>query len=201
MNKNEFLLKLKEGLRGLPQADIDERLTFYSEMIDDRMEEGLTETEAVEAIGSVNDVTAQILAETPLTKIVKEKVKPNRTLRIWEIVLIVLGSPIWLSLLIAVVAVILSVYIVVWSAVVVLWSAEASFAACWLGGIATAVIFALQGNGLSGLVMLSAGIFFTGLSIFLFFGCKAATKGIVLLTGKIALGIKGLLVGKEKRNE
>ena len=68
MNKNEFLLKLKKGLRGLPQADIDERLTFYSEMIDDRMEEGLTETEAVEAIGSVNDVTAQILAETPLTK-------------------------------------------------------------------------------------------------------------------------------------
>lgn len=201
MNKKEFLLKLKKGLHGLPQADIDERLTFYSEMIDDRMEEGLTETEAVEAIGSVNDVTAQILTETPLTKIVKEKVKPNRTLRIWEIVLIVLGSPIWLSLLIAVAAVILSVYIVVWSAVVVLWSAEASFAACWLGGIATAVIFAFQGNGLSGLVMLSAGIFFAGLSIFLFFGCKAATKGIVLLTGKIALGIKSLFVGKEKRNE
>ena len=185
MNKNEFLLKLKEGLRGLPQADIDERLTFYSEMIDDRMEEGLTETEAVEAIGSVNDVTAQILAETPLTKIVKEKVKPNRTLRTWEITLIVLGSPIWLSLLIAVAAVILSVYIVIWSAVVVLWSAEASFMACWLGGIATAVIFAFQGNELSGLVMLSAGIFFAGLSIFLFFGCKAATKGIVLLTGNV----------------
>lgn len=198
MNKNEFLLKLKEGLRGLPQADIDERLTFYSEMIDDRMEEGITESEAVEAIGSVNDVTAQILADTPLTKIVKERVKPNRTLRAWEIVLIVLGSPIWLSFLLAAAAVILSVYIVIWSAVVVLWSAEASFAACWLGGIATAVIVAFQGNGLSGLVMLSAGIFFAGLSIFLFFGCKAATKGIVLLTGKIALGIKGLFVGKEK---
>lgn len=197
MCKQEFLAQLRKGLSGLPQDDIEERLNFYNEMIDDRIEEGLSESEAVHAIGTVNDVVTQILADTPLTKLVKEKVKPNRGLKAWEIVLLVLGSPIWLSLLIAAFAVILAAYIVVWSAVVTLWSIEASLAACSLGGMVSAVVFALQGNGLTGLAMLSVGICCAGLSVFLFFGCKAATKGIVLLTKKMAFGMKTLFVGKE----
>ena len=197
MNKQEFLTQLRKGLSGFPQEDIEERLTFYSEMIDDRIEEGLSEQEAVSAIGTVDAIITQILADTPLTKLVKEKVKPKRTLKAWEIVLLILGSPIWLSLLIAAFVVILAVYVVIWSVVVALWSIEVAFAACSLGGIVSAVIFTFQGNGLTGLAMLSAGIICAGLSIFLFYGCKAATKGIVWLTKKMALGIKTLFVGKE----
>lgn len=197
MSKQEFLAQLRKGLSGLPQEDIEERLTFYSEMIDDRIEEGLSESEAVSEIGSVNSVVTQILADTPLTKLVKERVKPNRILKAWEIVLLVLGSPIWLSLLIAAFSIILAVYIVIWSVVVTLWSVQASFAACSLGGIVSAAIFAFQGNGLTGFAMLSAGIICAGLSVFMFYGCKAATKGILLLTKKMALGIKTLFVGKE----
>ena len=197
MNKQAFLTQLRKGLSGLPQEDIEERLTFYSEMIDDRIEEGLSEYEAVSAIGTADAIITQILADTPLTKLVKEKVKPKRTLKAWEIVLLILGSPIWLSLLIAACIVVLAAYIVVWSVVITLWSIEASFAACSLGGIVSAAIFTFQGNGLTGLAMLSAGIICAGLSIFMFYGCKAATKGIVLLTKKMALGFKTLFVGKE----
>ena len=39
MNKQEFLAELRKRLSGLPQADIEERIVFYSEMIDDRTEE------------------------------------------------------------------------------------------------------------------------------------------------------------------
>ena len=197
MNKQAFLTQLRKGLSGLPQQDIEERLTFYSEMIDDRIEEGLAEYDAVREIGKVDAVVAQILADTPLTKLVKEKVKPKRTLKAWEIVLIILGSPIWLSLLIAAFAIILAAYIVVWSVVITLWSIEASFAACTLVGIVSAAVFTFQGNGLTGLAMLSTGVICAGLSVFMLYGCKAATKGIVLLTKKMALGIKSLFVGKE----
>lgn len=197
MSKQEFLAELRKGLSGLPQSDIEERLSFYSEMIDDRMEESLSETEAVEAIGPVSDVVAQILAETPLSKLVKEKVKPKRTMKVWEIVLLVLGSPIWLSLLIAVLAVILAVYIVIWSAVVSLWAIGASFAGCAVGGVVATPIMAFQGYGLTGVAMLGAGLFCAGLSVFMFFGCKASTKGVLILTKKIALGIKSWFVGKE----
>ena len=197
MGKQEFLVQLRKGLSGLPQEDIEERLTFYSEMIDDPMEEGLSESEAVSAIGTVDAIITQILSDTPLTKLVKEKAKPKRMVKPWEIVLLILGSPIWLSLLIAAFAIILAAYIVVWSVVITLWSIEASFAACTLGGIVSATVFSFQGNGFTGLAMLSAGVICAGLSIFMLYGCKAATKGILLLTKKMALGIKTLFVGKE----
>ena len=198
MNKKEYLVELRKGLSGLPQEEIEERLTFYSEMIDDRIEEGLSESEAVCAIGTVSDVVAQILAEIPITTLVKEKVKANKAIKAWEIVLLVLGSPVWLSLLIAVFAVILSVYAVVWSIIVSLWAIEASLAGCALGGTAGAVILAFQGNGLIGIAMLGACAVCAGLSIFMLFGCKATTKGILMMTKKMALGIKYLFVGKEK---
>lgn len=192
MNKQEFLVKLRNGLSGLPQEDIEERLTFYSEMLDDRIEEGVSEAEAVAAIGPVDAVAAQILGDTP-----KEKVKPNRARKAWEIVLLVLGSPIWLSLFLAVCAIILAVYLVVWSVVVVLWSIEVCLAVCAPAGIVSALIFIFQGNGFAGAAVLGAGIVCAGLAIFLFFGCRATTRGILLLTKKMALGIKALFVGKE----
>lgn len=197
MNKQEFLTQLRKGLSGLPQDDIEERLAFYSEMIDDRMEDGLSEEDAVSEIGNVDEIISQIITDIPLAKLVKEKIKPKRTLSAWEIVLLTLGCPIWLSLLLATVAVIFSVYIVLWSAVVCLWSIEAALLASSLVGILSVTVFVFKGNGPAELAMLGIGIACAGLSIFLFFGCKSVTKGILLLTKKIALGIKSLFVGKE----
>ncbi len=195
MNKRDFLARLRNGLSGMPQDDIEERLIFYSEMIDDRMEEGLSEAEAVKSIGTVDDVVSQILTDTPITSLVKEKVKPGRSMRSWEIVLLVLGFPVWFPLLIAAVAVILAVYIVVWSAVISLWAVEVSFWAGTLGGVISA--FAVQGNGIREIVMFSIGLCCAGLSIYLFFGCKAVTKGTLKLTKWAALWFKSLFVGKE----
>lgn len=197
MNKQGFLTELKARLSGLPQSDIEERLTFFGEMIDDRIEEGLTEEEAVSAIGTVDEVAGQIVAETPLTKLVKERVKPKRSLRAWEIVLLILGSPIWFSVLIAVFAVIFAVYVAIWSVIISLWATFVSLAVSSLAAVAAAVVFAFNSNWLTGAAMFGAGIFCAGLTILLFFGCKAATKGVLLLTKNIALGIKSLLVGKE----
>ena len=201
MNKQAFFNELRSRLKGLPQEDIEERLGFYEEMIDDRVEEGLSEEEAVADVGSIDEIVEQIIGQTPLTKLVREKVKPKRKLRAWEIVLLILGSPIWLALLIAAFAVILSLYIILWSPILVLWAIEISLMASTLACVAGAVILAVNGQGLLGVASLGAAFLTAGLSIFLFFGCKAATKGAALLTKKIALGIKSLFVGKGDKNE
>lgn len=197
MRKQEFLAELEAKLFGLPQDDIGERLTFYSEMIDDRMEEGLSEEAAVSEIGSVDEIVSQIVAEASFTKIVKEKVKPKRALKAWEIVLLALGSPIWISLFITAFAIIFAAYLVVWSFIVTLWAIEVSVAACSLAGIFAAFTFSIRGNVTAGIAMLGAGVFFAGLSILLFFGCRQATLCILRLTKKMAFGIKSLFVGKE----
>ena len=198
MNKQEFLAQLRKGLSGLPKEDIDERLTFYSEMIDDRMEDGIPEETAVCEIGTVDELVSQIIADIPLGKLVKEKITPKKKLKAWEIVLIVLGSPIWLSLLIATFDVIFSLYVVLWSVIIVLWAAFASFVACGLAGIVAGVYFAIGGNVLTGIAMIGAGIVCAGLSVFMFFGCKAVTKGILNLTKKLAIRIKNCFIKKEK---
>ena len=198
MRKQEFLAQLRKGLSGLPQEDMEERLTFYSEMIDDRMEEGLTEEEAVSEIGAVNEVVSQIVAEIPLSRLVKESVRPKRTLRVWEIIFLVLGSPIWLPLSFAALTVFLAIYVVIWSVVISLWVVEASLAGGALGGAISGAVSVLQGAGPAGIALLGAGIFCAGAAIFLFFGCKEATKGIFLVTKKLFLGLKSLFLGRRK---
>jgi hypothetical protein len=65
------------------------------------------------------------------------------------------------------------------------------------GGLFSTLAFVIRGDGFVGLAMLGIAIFATGASIFMYYGCISATKCIVALTKKIALGIKSLFVGKE----
>ena len=198
MNKQEFLVQLRKGLAGLPEDDIEERLTFYGEMIEDRMEDGIPEEAAVCEMGPVDELVSQIIADIPLGKLVKEKITPKQKPKAWEIVLLVLGSPIWVSLLVAAFAVLLSLYAAVWSVILALWAVFAAFAVCGLAGVATGIVYAVREDGLSGAALIGAGIVCAGLSVFLFFGCKAATKGILNLTGKLAIWIKSCFIKKEE---
>lgn len=190
MTKTEFVLELASKLSLLPWEEIEDRISFYVEMIDDRMEEGVSEEEAVAAIGSVDEIASQIIAEIPLAKLVKEKIKPKKRLRAWEIVLIVVGSPLWLPLLIALLAVILAVYISLWAVVISLWAVFASLVGGMLGGIISGAILAAGGNVAAGIAMIGAGILLAGLAVFAFFGCKAATKGTVKLAEKLIVSVK-----------
>ena len=197
MTKTEFLSALRLGLAGLPEKDIEERVSFYAEMIDDRTEEGLTEEEAVDAVGPVGKVISQIAEETPLSKLVKEKIKPKKRMKGFEIALLILGAPLWASLLIAAFAVLFSLYVTFWTVILCLWAVFVSLAACGLAGVAAGIFFAVGGKGLPGLALIGAGLFALGLSVFAFFGCKAATKGIFVLTKKALSGVKKAFLKKE----
>lgn len=197
MRKQELFDALRKGLCGLPEQDIEERVSFYDEMINDRMEEGISEEQAVSEIGNVDEIISQIIADTPLTKLVKEKVKPKGKLRAWEIVLLALGFPIWFSLLIGGVAILLSLYISTLAIVISLWSVFISFGACGLAGVVAGTLYIVMGKGLLGAFIIGAGFILIGLAIFLFFGCKAATKGTVRLSKTVILGIKRIFMKKE----
>ena len=198
MNKQEFLIQLSKGLSALPRDDIEERLIFYSEMIEDRIEEGLSEEEAVSAVGSVGEIVSQVVADIPLTRIVRERIRPKRCLKVWEIVLLALGSQIWLSIGIAAVAVILSLYASLWSVIISLWAIFGSLIGCSFGGILSGIAFSCSGSVPTGIAVIGAGIVCAGLSIFMFYGCKAITKGILVLTKKIAVWTKNCFIKKEE---
>ena len=198
MRKEEFLAELRGRLSGLPPEEREERLAFYAEMIDDRVEDGEPEEAAVAGIGAVDAIVAQIMTEVPLTMLVREKARTRRALRAWEIVLLALGSPVWLSLLIAAFAVGLSLYITLWAVVISLFAADLALAAGTVGSLGIAAVYGVAGN-LAGIgCAVGAAFACAGLSILLFFGSRALAKGVVKLTRAVWLGLKTGLAGKEK---
>ena len=196
MTKIEFLLDLYRHLDGLPEQEVTDQINYYGEMIDDRMEEGLTEEMAVAQIGSAEEIATQILSETPITKLIKARKK--RRLTGTEITLLILGFPLWLPLLAAAFAVVFSLWISLWAVVISLWSVPVSLAACGIGGIIGGIILAVTSKALNDIALIGAALVCIGLSVFAFYGCKAATKGSAVLTKRLWLWIKKCIMHKEK---
>ncbi|MBR3145084.1 MAG: DUF1700 domain-containing protein [Clostridia bacterium] len=198
MNKTEFLSRLKSALTGLPEEDIAERIEFYSEIIDDRIEEGMSEEEAISKIGTIDEVKAQILSDIPFPKIIKDRIKPKRKLSAIEIVLIILGFPVWFPVIVSLITVALSLYIVVLSLIISLWAVFLSLIITTVAGIIIGVFYCAQKDFIRGVMLIGASLSIAGVSIFVYYGCLAATKGIIKLTKKAGIAIKSLFVGKEK---
>lgn len=201
MKKNEFLSELRKRLAGLSESDVKQSLDYYEEMIDDRMEEGLTEEAAVAEVGTPATIAEDILKEMSLAKLVKARVKPNRKISAWEIVLLVLGSPIWLSLLIALFVAVLSLFVAfgaVGIAVIIsVWVAELALGAGALAGICM-LPMAFTGEHIwAGIALFGAGVFLAGLTVLGFYGCLYATKGTWFLGKKLFSFMKSCFIRKE----
>ena len=197
MDKKEFLSALEARLAGLPEADRRSSLDFYAEMLDDLMEGGMTEQEAVASLGSVDAIAQEILMDTPLPKLIKAKMKPKHRMRAWEIVLIAVGSPVWLPILIALFAVVLAVYVTLWAVVLSLYAADLAFAISAPAGIVAAILLFVQGEAAGGLLFLGAGLVLAGLTVLWLLLCNLTAKGTWQL-GKLTLrGIKACFVRKK----
>lgn len=90
MNKQEFLSVLQRRLKSLPKQECQKMLDYYAEMIEDRMEEGMSEESAVQDLGNVEMIASQILASQPT----KEK-KLSNPVKGLIVALLILGSPLW----------------------------------------------------------------------------------------------------------
>ena len=196
MNKAEFTQQLTNSLAGLSQYDINRSVDYYTEMIDDRVEDGMTEEDAVAALGSIDEIRSKILEEVPITKIVKEKMTPKRSFGAGEIVLLVLGAPLWIPLLLAGIVVILAIYISFWSIIFSLYVADLSV---FISGLAGLIVAAIKPGGPFGaLFYAGCGIALIGVAILLFFGFNQVTKGLLFISKMIILGIKKMFVGGGK---
>lgn len=68
MTKAGFLTKLADALSDIPAADRDAALTFFTEQLDDRIEDGMTEAEAVESLGSFREIVASLHEDAATTQ-------------------------------------------------------------------------------------------------------------------------------------
>lgn len=204
MTKVEFLDKLKALINEYPPEETSKSVEYYEEIIDDRMEDGMTESEAIASLGSVEDIAEQIKCELPLTTLVKHKAKEKtkgKKLPVWAIVLIVLGSPIWLSLAVSVLSLIISFYATIWSIDVSFWAVDFSFVVVAIASLLAMVVMITEGSIISAVIYLGIALVFAALGILFFIGSLYLTKGIVKGTIWIFKQIKKSIVGEGKKEE
>ena len=197
MNKTEFSNELRRALGKLPSYEVEQSIAFYTEAIDDRMEDGMAEEDAVAALGPINAIAAQIIAETP--PIPKAIAKANTGSRTLNIVLLVLCSPFWVPLTLVFACTLLAVYLAIWCVIVALWAVVAVLLLCAPLGFAFLAYCIATGFRLTGVYMFGCCLICSGLGLFAWFGVLAASKALVGVTHTFARWVRGLF--KKQRPE
>ncbi len=198
MNKEQFLLALYDSLRGLPVDDVERSIAYYREMIDERVEDGMSEEEAVAALGSVEEIAAQITADIPLRSLVRDRVTGGqRTLPPWEIVLLVLGAPLWFAFAIVALSLLFALYVTIWSLVFAFGAVVLAFALAGIVGVVVCVPLLLRAGFGALLMSLGAGLFCGGIAAVLAYALRGVVKGTARLSVQIWQGIRSLFIRKE----
>lgn len=176
MNREDFLHSLREQLAGLSEEDRKQTLEYYGESIADRMEEGLSEEEAVAALGSVEEIAAQILPDGSLSRRIRQRISPGGG---WKTALLILGSPLWLMLLFAAGMIVLAGFLTLWSIIAALYAVVLSAACGTLAGVINLSVCLTSGVWVKGLFFLGAGMLCAGVSIAMFIGLNRITGGLL----------------------
>ena len=196
MNKQAFLDALWQSLSDLPQDDVVQSLEYYEEMLDDSIEDGMTEEEAVALLGSPEEIAERIRLEMPIPTLVRARASTARRPKAWEIVLLVLGSPVWLPIVLSLIVILLSLYIVIWSVVLSFYAVVLAFAAAFLGAVTLSILTLREVDLLHGLFLLGAGLICAALALLFLLASVGLTKAVCIGTAACLRGCKKRIVGK-----
>ena len=162
MTKKEFLRALADELEPMGVRERDGMIQYYREILADRMEDGLTEEEAVGEMEPVKTIASGILGgEKPLPR-------KKKTGRGWNISLLIIGSPVWLPILIAFAVTFLTIYMTGWILIGTVGVVAGAFVATV--PITVCVLFVLVPH------YVASGIFILGVCL-----CLCAIGGLLVI--------------------
>lgn len=202
MTKQEFLSELERALGKLPHAEVEQALAFYDEPISDRMEDGLSEAEALAGLGPVDEIAAQIAAETP--PIPRAIARANTGSRTLNIVLLAVFSPIWIPVVLALAAAALAVYVAIWAVIAALWAVDAVLALMPFAGLAALASTLGGGMPLPGVFVFGLSLVSSGFGLVASFAVFWASNLLFQATRTFARWIASLFVrvsGKDDDGE
>ena len=165
MTKEQYLSELALKLTKLPQLERDNAITFYTEYIDDAMENGKTMQEIEVTLGNPGDVAAKIIADYSVNK-AKEKPSLSNGLKALIAVLGVFAIPIAAPAAIAIVVIIVALLITVFSVAfsLIMTAVGLFIAVAFMLGVSIVFLFT---DTMLGLATLGASMIASGILIFL----------------------------------
>lgn len=201
MNKREFINILTGKIISLPQEEINKSIEYYSEIIDDKIEDGMEDEAAVDSLGSIDEIAKNIMCDMPITTLMKAKVNESKKKvsnnGIW-ILLLILGFPIWFPLLISLSAVLFSIYVVIWSVIITLFSVVLSFALAGIAGMIAGSIYISTVSVSYGLCIIGMSLVCSGLTVLLIKPTIWLAKKLVKLTSHFIKKIKLMFISNRK---
>lgn len=180
MTHDEFLGRLGELLSCLPAEQVEETKAFYAEAIADRIEDGMSEEEAVADMGTPGEVAEVILDDLPAVPRAIARTRRRSTALLW--VLAIAGSPVWVPLLVAFAAVAVTVYVCIWVLALCVWAIAATLCAVGAASLALAAAGVAVGHAPYAIAMLGCGLAFVGAALLVGAGAWEASKQIARLS-------------------
>lgn len=168
MDKSKFLRALEARISMLPKHEIDERLDYYAELISDMTEDGMSEREAIERLGGVDKVAADILCEQPLSALMRSRVRPQNGWTALSITLVILGSPVWLPVLLSVAAALFAIIISLVSVVIALYAGLLGIAAGAVGGGVMGFVLLIKQGFVEGMAYIGGALILAGVGMLAF---------------------------------
>ncbi len=204
MNKETFLNLLANEMKGFSYAEISRAQVFYEEAIADRMEDGLTEEEAVASLGEVALIVEEMRLNLPFTKLIGNTVKEshqnasNKTL--WK-VLAIISFPFWLPMLIGFAATLFGLYMGLIGILVGIIAIYGSLIIIGIASLFASGYFIFQGDLLVAIGYLGSTLASIGLFLLLLQSVSSIIKSVISLPVTVTRSIKKLLFKKGENNE
>lgn len=159
MDRIDFIEVLADELSyRVKPSEIHQLINYYDEIIDDLMDDGFSEQEAVAKLGDPKKLAKEAAGVEEIEIEVPRRFNPL------VIILLIIGFPLWGSLLFAFLMVLLSVYIVIWCLPFTTGTIGVSFV---FGGIVAAVLspFLMMDALFMGVTQLGVGMLLFGLGL------------------------------------
>lgn len=179
MNKKIFLKQIEANLKVFESSEVKEIISYYEEIIADKMESGLTEEEAVNSLGDVEQITNEIKATIVMKR---SEQKTTNSLRNFLIILGICSTPILLPIGITFTALYFTLYLVL---LLIVLSFSVSGFGVIIGVIVESTRTIISGGALATiLIQLGAGFVVGALLMFVAIGTAKITKVLLNRTNK-----------------
>lgn len=192
MNKEEFLNDLKSKLNSLPEEEKEKTINYYNEIIDDRIETGMSEEEATSQMESIQIIAERLLPKGDDKKTTSEKIFgfiDNFFAKhgyLFVLAILVFSFPLWSPVVLGILTFVATVFLLLFAMIAL--GAVASIVA-----LGIAISFITQ-SLLSALSALGVSMFLVGITILI-------TIGTTKLISKVSNFCKGVYKSIKERSE
>lgn len=202
MSKKEFTDELRIRLVEAGVSPVQDLIDFYDEAINDRIESGMSEEDAVLSVESIDTIVENAKLDMPISTLVKTKIidshkksKESGNGVVW-IILAILGFPVWGPLAIAFIAVVFSIFLTFACIIFAIFVTELGIGIGGIGALVGVVFGIYKGviPFVSVLAGIGSGLILIGLSVLLFKPVSLLAKGLVGAMKVFFKGVKKIFV-------